>query len=492
MKIRKTADEFGLSYQDNNLCVDACAAGEFFMENGTLTYIHYSQRPVPYRYFEFQQQCYIECLTETVIPSSFIPYKNKQITLKDTTGKPLALSPEKIYCIINNLNLDNNSVYAAYMWDFPEEGEESLVLFDAISDKLLTLQVDIYGITYKKGYFYGFDGQTKELVKFDNKLTKKWSYKVEVKVFDILICNNTLVSFVGPTAENRELINGRGQHSFSGGELVGLNDIDGAVVWKREIPNAVDEMKLMNEILYVVSADKILLLSPDSGELITLIDTQTAMPFRRERALSIYIDHSFIYYAHYEQGVILIYDVISYELIKRVELPDGYHPRYHDFFDEKNDKQYFSLHNLTQYGARYPTLEIDLNNLDTAIEIEQEPNMHVELVTSKESSDEQELVITMNTTSLDDALRFGEIHTRDYAQWHSYHRMGMTFADRKPCENFNGIIRFIYSGSDESVEIVNQHLTVMEQRFAEWNSTEGFYANTDKNQLTKLIATYVQ
>ena len=142
--------------------------------------------------------------------------------------------------------------------------------------------------------------------------------------------------------------------------------------------------------------------------------------------------------------------------------------------------------------AQAPILEIDLSDLVSPIEFEQEPEMQVELITSQENSEEQELVITMKTTSLDDALRFGEIYTRDQAQWHSYNYIGRSFADRVPTKNFNGIIRFIYSGCDQPIEVVNQHLAVMEQRFEDWNVKECFYSYIDKHQLTKLIATYVE
>jgi hypothetical protein len=171
-------------------------------------------------------------------------------------------------------------------------------------------------------------------------------------------------------------------------------------------------------------------------------------------------------------------------------LPDEFHPRAHKFYNKHTEKHYFSLHNKSQFVAQAPILEIDPTDLDSPIEFEQEPEIKVELTASKENA--QELVITMNTSSLDDALRFGEIYTRDHAQWHSYNYMGMSFADRKPTKNFNGIIRFIYSGCEQKADVVNKHLRVMEKRFATWNENEGFYSFTNKDQLTKLIAEYIE
>jgi hypothetical protein len=103
------------------------------------------------------------------------------------------------------------------------------------------------------------------------------------------------------------------------------------------------------------------------------------------------------------------------------------------------------------------------------------------------------LLITLVAESLDDALRFGEIYTRDEAQRYSYNYMDMTFQDLPfmPEPTFNGTIRFQYSGCNQSNGIVEEHFRVMEKRFTQWIETVGFYSCVDKMELTRLKAEYI-
>lgn len=494
MKIIKTAHRFTLSLQKSNYCVNAGDAGKLFFDNGKLTYIAYLEKNVAYRYFKFNSEWYKEYITDGVRPFSYIPYQTKKFRLIDSTDKDLAISPEKLYCIINNRSERDEDFYASYIRDFPEKRKKSLAWFDPVTDEFQSSQQDLLGCTYKQGFFYGLDFIENEFVQIDRAFNRQWSFKPPVNISSIsfpVFYPGLVLSFFGPIEKNRKLIDGKSHYSYSGGQLVGLNDADGTPAWQLEIPHATDGLLLHGDTLYVASLNEILLISPESGQVIHIIDTQTSTPVDRDFGVTLYVDKSYIYYCHHDDALILIYDVNSYELVKRIELPEGYHANRHNFHDKQTGKQYFSLFNRTQYVAQQPILEIDLSNLDAPIEFEQEPEMSIELCPSKDDAQVVELVIHMKTASLDDALRFGEIHTRDYAQWHSFNHMGMTFADRTPTENFNGIIRFIYSGCDQPTDVVKQHLAVMEQRFEEWNAKEGFYSHIDKHQLTKLVATYV-
>jgi hypothetical protein len=181
--------------------------------------------------------------------------------------------------------------------------------------------------------------------------------------------------------------------------------------------------------------------------------------------------------------------------LKKIAIPEGYNIRGCSVTDKLTGKHYFSVRNRSQYVARSALLELDPNNLTDEITLEPEPEHTIELVPSADNENELELEITLNCASLDDALRFGEIYTRDYAQWHSHAAVSRTFAGREANPNFNGIVRFIYSGSEKSADVVKEHLAIMEKRFARWIDGEGFYAQpstSNKNELTRLIAEYQQ
>jgi hypothetical protein len=192
---------------------------------------------------------------------------------------------------------------------------------------------------------------------------------------------------------------------------------------------------------------------------------------------------------------LFIYNASTYQLVNKLVAPKGYNIRGCSFTDKLTGKHYFSVRNRSQYVARSALLELDPNNLTDEITLEQDPEHTIELVPSADNENELELEITLNCASLDDALRFGEIYTRDYAQWHSHAAVSRTFAGREANPNFNGIVRFIYSGSEKSADVVKEHLAIMEKRFARWIDGEGFYAQpstSNKNELTRLIAEYQQ
>ena len=494
MNIYKTADSFSLSNQNNKLVIDAGKGIKLSFDNSVISYIFFSENSFFLKKVVYNGEAY-NVSSPKPLRLSFLPYKNGQVLLIDSNESNIGLSPEKIFCIVNNDNDNDNDKYVTEIRDYPEKRKYSLAWFDPGSGEFCSIEKKLFVYRFANNHFYGFDSEQNEVVKLDIGFKEVWKFSPEFtskRAKQPLLYDDKVLLFIGPKEESRALVEGRGKYSFSGGVLVGLNDADGSVVWEKDIPNAVDEYKLVGDILYVVSLHEILLIKPETGEIINSIDTQTTKPFDRTFKSSIYVDESYIYYTHYEDSLILIYDVLSLALVKRVELPEGYHPKGHNFHDENNGKQYFSLANRTQYVAQGPVLEIDPNHLDAKIEFEQEPEISINMQPSLDNGQEQELLITLKSKSLDDALRFGEIYTRDEAQRFSHNYMGMTFQDRPfaPDSNFNGVIRFVYSGCHQDEGIVNQHLRIMEKRFSNWVEKEGFYSCKDKQQFTKLVAEF--
>ncbi|WP_444917512.1 hypothetical protein [Microbulbifer sp. JMSA003] len=420
-----------------------------------------------------------------------------EVIFSNDSGKRLDL-PQEFLDVVRPYDpfVGEESKFLATILNYPEKFRNSLGLFDVCSKTFVSKEMRSISSVLINGFAYGFDAEEKYFFKCDSALQKVWAYSpsfASKKAKTPLLIDNIIITFIGPEVESRQLVKGRSHCVFGGGVLVGLNDEDGSLIWKYEVSNAVDSYQLFGGVLYVVSLNEILLINTANGELINSIDTETSVPVDRFFGPSLYIDNSTIYYSHYDDGVILVFDRGSLALLRRIEMPSGYHVRGHDFHDRASGKQYFSLVTHTQYVAQGPVLEVDPQHLDEVLEFESKPDMDIKLDYSPDNAAEKELVIRITCDSLDDALRFGEIYTRDEAQRYSFNYMEMRFQDRPftPEPSFNGIIRFQYSGCSQSKELVEEHLSVMEKRFSKWAEDRGFYSCTDKNQLTQLKAEYV-
>ncbi|WNZ54645.1 hypothetical protein QT397_17350 [Microbulbifer sp. MKSA007] len=469
----------------DTLYLAAGVGGNFKLKNGEVTYEEYLSDDQRFRFYPISGGVYRRHITS-----------GQTLFLGGSEGR-LNLPQEFLGVIFPAYPLDGEvDRFVATILDCPEKFKNSLGLFDVCSKTFTSKEMRSVSNILINNFVYGFDVKRKQFFKCDSALEDVWTYKpsfVSKRANLPILVEGTIVTFIGPQVESRQQVEGRSHYAFSGGVLVGINDEDGSVVWEREMPNAVDIYQLVGVVLYVVSLKEILLINAVSGELINRIDTETTVPLNRRWGPSIYIDDSYIYYSHFDDRVILIYDIDSLTLQRRIDLPEGYYVGGHDFHDRVSGKQYFSLVTHTQYVAQGPVLEVDPQHLDEVLEFESKPDMDIKLDYSPDNTAEKELVIRIACESLDDALRFGEIYTRDEAQRYSFNYMEMRFQDRPftPEPSFNGIIRFQYSGCSQSKELVEEHLSVMEKRFSKWAEDRGFYSCTDKNQLTQLKAEYV-
>jgi hypothetical protein len=374
------------------------------------------------------------------------------------------------------------------------------VLLDLIAKKILSKPIHSVRNIIDSGCVYGLDRKKKAVFKLNLGLDFIWSNKVDfVNTSGLLthafLYNKSLITYLGPDEINKGMDSGIPYSKYSGGYLTAFDDISGSIIWKTEISRAVDDIKQNEAKLFVASISDILVIDANTGCLIQTINTYTSTPINRDRAINLYLDDKYIYFTNTEIGDMRVYSISTYELIQLITIPVGYTFGKHEYSDPITKCHYFNIINSTQYVARCCVVKVNPNNLTDEITLEQEPEHTIELVPSADNENELELEITLNCASLDDALRFGEIYTRDYAQWHSHAAVSRTFAGREANPNFNGIVRFIYSGSEKSADVVKEHLAIMEKRFARWIDGEGFYAQpstSNKNELTRLIAEYQQ
>ncbi|WP_445361629.1 hypothetical protein ACJJIL_07970 [Microbulbifer sp. EKSA005] len=469
----------------DTLYLAAGVGGNFKLKNGEVTYEEYLSDDQRFNFYQIAGSVYRRYLVS-----------DRALFLNGSGGE-LNLPQEFLdvifpaYPLVGEVNR-----FPATILNYPKKFKNSLAVFDVDSRNFVSKEVRSISDVLIDNFLYGYDVKAEHFFKYDLNLNEVWIYKQDFpseSALQPILIEGTIVTFIGPQVESRQQVEGRSHYAFSGGLLVGINDEDGSVVWEREMPNAVDIYQLVGVVLYVVSLKEILLINAVSGELINRIDTETTVPLNRRWGPFIYIDDSYIYYSHFDDRVILIYDIDSLTLQRRIDLPEGYYVRGHDFHDRASGKQYFSLVTHTQYVAQGPVLEVDPQHLDEVLEFESKLDMDIKLDYSPDNTAEKELVIRIACESLDDTLRFGEIYTRDEAQRYSFNYMEMRFQDRPftPEPSFNGIIRFQYSGCSQSKELVEEHLSVMEKRFSKWAEDRGFYSCTDKNQLTQLKAEYV-
>jgi len=487
MRIYKTVDTVDIHQHPNTkkLYVNGTNAGSLIF-NENMKYEIYSESEHLEEFYVLSGILYrkFEHLTENK-GSTFVDERNKKLNIPEF--------------FINNIYTDeklaikNYGVCVRYVRNYPKKRDRRLVILDFNNQTVIDNNLD--SIFYKQidDSIYEFNDDNNEVVKRDLLLNNLWSFKPKfqaTKASGFIKWQDKFFVFLGPKEESMFTENSKPRLTFSGGSVFGFNDIDGTVIWELDIPEAIDDMRLHNDMLYIAIYAQLRVINPLNGEIIKVIETGTSLPDYRQFSAHVFVDDNYIFYTHAEDEVLIIYDVNTYELVHKVSLPVDHQPQWHQFTDENTGKHYFTVNNNSQFVARSPVLEVDPANLLSHVEFEVEPEKTVEFISVNGDASQQELVITMTSESLDDALRFGEIHTRDLTQHHSFNHYGMSFAGRKPTETFNGTVRFVLSGCNADKNLITERLAIMEKRFDIWVEDEGFYACTDNSVLTHLVTEY--
>lgn len=473
-------------------------AGNGYFENSQFFYQSYNDDFEYGRFYIIDKQVYRQVIK---LPINFSGDKTTSL-LNDEGKQPdlprffLDTITEKH--VFPSKIIDNK--FTASLRNYPEKRDKSLVIFDLGSQQSKSMPSYSLFNRIVNNAIYSMEDRDRTLLKRDFNLNTVWQYNIDsparsLRLWYAFIRNGLFITFIGPAEKKSQIVNGNHEEGFSGGELMGFNDVDGSVAWSLNIADAVDEIKQVGQQLIIASLAKVLIVNAQTGKIEHTIETATTTPKYRVLAIGLHVDEQYIYYTNTADRCLCIYDSSTYQLVKKLVAPKGHSIRHYDFTDEVTGKHYFDVDNISQYVAQSALLALDPNNLTDEITLEQEPEHTIELVPSADNENELELEITLNCASLDDALRFGEIYTRDYAQWHSHAAVSRTFAGREANPNFNGIVRFFYSGSEKSADVVKEHLAIMEKRFARWIDGEGFYAQpstSNKNELTRLIAEYQQ
>ena len=400
--------------------------------------------------------------------------------------------------IVESLGLNPSSIFFdkhgnIYGFKKGKKIRES-VSFSYFCDHFYTVQPPMVPFIENQGFLYGI-ARRKSLAKFEQNLTKIWVFEVpyEVDLYSPttmpIIHNNKVLCFLGPTGAH-------GTYN-EGGLLVGLDDNTGELIWQKEFVNALDTTCIDEGILYVGTFEGVYLLNPETGETLNFISSGHSEQTKTCRGRGYAeIVGNLIYYTHEASFTLTIFDKTSLEQVKQYQLPDSIRPSKHLFTHPKTGVMYFyGFQDKIDIGGSYL---LELNPADSATQVcfEEKPTISHEFVPTEADANECELVITIDTPSLDDAIRYGEIVTRDLAKQH-----GDTVAEpqaweirynRYPDKRFNGTIKVIFKGCVAESELINERLAVFEQRFINWmgetNHITGWKNGKSNRQLANLIA----
>ena len=502
MKIYRTADAFSIYFVPEDravLYVRGNDAGPFIFSKGIIQYESYSVKDEQDGFCKVGESIYRQQNSTQTLPD-LEDIINGDVKWKDDNGNELNLKPEILATLPPCTSFYDQppTIYSAYLSDYPTKFTYSLLLCDVNKNEFSYVPIFCLNSCIINDSIFGSSKRDNAFHKYNLDLVLVWSY-IESEAlqrqgrssqFRPAKYHDSVIAFMG---HKQVVIEKRGNRHWRRyiDSVIRCFEIEsGAVIWTLVVEKGVDDLVMHGDVLYVCAGNEILLVDPKTDGIVRTIDTGLTNDYDRQVGTTITIDSNNVYFTHAEERALQIYNLNSFELKRKIVLPEGYLIRSHQFHDTYTRKHYFSLMNKTQYVARSPLLEVDPANLDAEVEFEAEPELDISLRPSSDNPDHQELWIELVSPSLDDALRFGEIYTRDETQRHSHVHTGMSFGDRKPTANFNGIVRFVYRGSAEKPDVVRDKLKIMEQRFDVWNDKEAFYAGTDHHRLVRLIAEY--
>lgn len=432
--------------------------------------------------------------------------KKGNVFYQSKEGKKLDLAPELVCAYaINSLQNSKDTKVLLSERNYPERGKSSLLLCDLESNTFVVSQPRMTGVRFIRDTIYGWSSLEKKLNKYDLGLNLIWSSPFplqgalsssgSVKSWDPVEYKDSVIFYPGHLKDEVTERRGERLRQFKNGVLYCFYQESGASKWQHEFEYAVEDTLLHEDRLFVATSNKIEVLNPESGETLKVIDTGLSTGFSRgvgSAVASLHIDGPYLYHCYRNDPVLMVYELASLELRQRIELPDHWCAEHFQFKDESTGKLYFNLV-LGAGGApdyhRKAVLELHPDELGSPAKMEPSPETYISLKPSPEEPDKEEVWVEIRCPSLDDALRFGELHTQNHAYIQGYTLVGYHC---EPNPKFNGVVHFRYSGSESPAEEVREKLKIMEQRFAKWNDSAAVYAGDRSKRLCRLDAHYVE
>ena len=496
MKILSTCSSFSLQSNplepDNEyiLCDSGCI---YKWQSNQLQLSHYSSTLGKGKYFSCQNRTYQE-----IIDINTKEKKYSNIQDDDDIYKVDYLFESFFEYGPPTTNLDDYFVGH----EFSEDFESCLYLCNVSTKKKVRLFVDSVTGEIRENNVFAFDEENRNFTKLEENGKILWNYSFD---FDItssapFISNNPILEdknvflFYGSRSKENEPDKYGMKFRPKGGLLLLLDSDTGNEKWQVELEDGLFDVETGADYLYLLSGSNLLLVNKTNGDIAKNIELGFD-PYYHIGGFSqpnLFIDDTYVFISSPRDERFVIIDKITLDIIRDIKLPAGCRVDRHDFTSSVSGKYYFRMMINRWDASNSPVLEVDINNINSDITFEEEPEHLIELGELSEVG--REVRIEINNSTLDNVIRFGEIYAQDEAHRYSHNYIGRSFSDRKftPELEFNGIIRLRVSNCIGSIDKIEEYLRTMEERFEQWNDSEGCYSCIDKNQLTKLITEIVK
>lgn len=503
MKIISTSGSFSLNSpplefgREYIFCDSGC---NYNWESSKLKLSHYSSTLGKGKYFSFQNKTYQEVIDLKTQEKTYINVKDDEDIYKvDDAFKP--------FFKYGPPTDDLGEYFVGY--ERLNRKNKGLFLCNISANYKMKLPVDSTKGEIRKNSVFTFDKKSRALDKsneiftkldFDGKPLWSCSFDFDITSSSPLILNNPIFDdkniflFYGSRSKENKPDKYGMKFIPKGGVLLSLDSDTGDKKWQIELENALFDIESGADQLYLLSGSNLLLVNKVNGQIETDINLKFD-PYYHVSAFSnptLFVDDSNIFISSPRDGRFVIIDKITLNIIRDIKLPVDCIVGRHSFTSALSGKYYFKMLVNLRDVHNSPVLEVDLDNIHSDIIFEEEPEHVIEMVESSEEG--KEVKIEINNSTLDNVIRFGEIYAQDEAHRYSHNYIGRSLVGREftPELEFNGIIRLRIANCTGSIDKIEEYLRTMEERFEQWNDSEGCYSCIDNTQLTRLITEIVK
>lgn len=405
---------------------------------------------------------------------------------------------------------ESQSVSAFHIDGYEGNENSTLFVYDHNSAEVYSRQLD----TYVSHYFFFEDvlvlpGRWDLLYGYDKKLNELWSFEVrDIDNGDGFtyrskvpwpITDKHFVINVGTFEyETKKIENENGdlveRLILKKGLVRAFHGKDGTQYWEREFEYVVDDVLVHEGRIFAFTNNLLLELSPNTGETLNEINTGLRrVTWDSLPIVELFVADNQLYIPYRDEPCVLIYDITSFELIKRIELPGIWraesvkiqHPETKDIYIGVRERLTLLETDENLYENISGMLKLHPDRLDEPVEFEPMPEMIIELRPSEDQEERDELWVEFDWPYLDDALRFAEIFIQNECRV-----LGYSFNGQKPNKRFNGKVHWQYSGCEEPAENVREYLAMFEKRFHDWAFE--MVLSGDRKEYCSVETTYIE
>lgn len=334
----------------------------------------------------------------------------------------------------------------------------------------------------------GFDSNNRELLAVDLELNPLWRFKPDIFVIYELVSKpiifgELVIQHFGPakvTQSPAPAVDGvqyADKKHYHDATLYALDIKDGSQQWELDFENSIEDLVLSEDKLYVCSLNELYVIDPVSGDILEMITVDLPIDYNQSLHKNfLYVLGDWLFWGYQANASLLVYSLSTLKLERHIALPEPYTIKVPMHQPVTREMAFFALKSLgaKAYYHMSPLLVVDTNHLDADMEMDDGPEIDVQLKPSADDPKHVEIWIAMHDVPLDEAMLYAELHAQNQAYYHG--RQGASFESVHITDNFNGKVHFQYSGSDRPKAEVEEKLALLRARFAKWASEEAFAA----------------